>query len=128
MSDESLMYVRSVPFVAKDPGDGGGFTPKTGSITSDESGKAKVDFVTPDSQISLSRVLVSKLIYSQWKRTVLPAIVLVKRVPLYLVFYSSPTANTSTVGLMLAMLYPECTPGNGTLAVNNFRLSSANGG
>jgi len=107
MSDESLMYVRSVPFVAKGPGDGGGFTPNPGSITSDESGKAKVDFVTPDSQISLSRVLVSKLIYSQWKRTVLPAIVLVKRVPLYLVFYSSSNANTSTVGLMLATIYPE---------------------
>jgi hypothetical protein len=71
---------------------------KTGLITSARTVVPRMKLTTPGSQIPLSRAASFDAIYSQWKRTVLPAIVLVKRVPLYLVFYSSTTANTSDRG------------------------------
>jgi hypothetical protein len=71
---------------------------KTGLITSARTVVPRLKLTTPGSQIPLSRAASFDAIYSQWKRTVLPAIVLVKRVPLYLVFYSSTTANTSYAG------------------------------
>jgi hypothetical protein len=71
---------------------------KTGLITSARTVVPRLNLTTPGSQIPLSRAAPFDAIYSQWKRTVLPAIVLVKRVPLYLVFYSSTTANTSDAG------------------------------
>jgi hypothetical protein len=114
-------------FVAKSLGTGGGFTPEDrprSPLTGrqNQSWIRHSRFPNPVEPVHLSMG-----IYIQWKRTVLPVIVLVKRVPLYLVFYSSTAANTSTRGRNKTfVLKQKQALGNGTSAGNSFRLSSAN--